>query len=146
MIWRPGCSAASLPSAAFDIWQNLADRGRDLLGLCCRQKAALQRDSSRDEDALNAYLFELIKAGRVSAAAETCVECGQPWRAASLLGGGPFGPIPLGEPLIFYIACLQQLSGNIVEMEVNKGCWASAFAKHVLAVLIWAVIISRIHP
>ena len=62
----------------------------------CRQKAALARDSSRDEDALNGYLFELVKAGRISEAAKTSVECGQPWRAASLLGGGPNGPTPLG--------------------------------------------------
>ncbi|KAL3133860.1 hypothetical protein ABBQ32_008326 [Trebouxia sp. C0010 RCD-2024] len=61
-----------------------------------RQRASLQRDSGRDEDALNAYLFEFVKAGRVSEAAETCAACGQPWRAASLLGGGPNGPLPLG--------------------------------------------------
>ncbi len=63
---------------------------------CRRQKAALARDSSRDEDALNTYLFQLVKAGRISEAAKTCEECGQPWRAASLLGGGPNGPVPLG--------------------------------------------------
>ena len=62
----------------------------------CRQEASLARDSSRDEDALNAYLFELVKAGRISEAAKACVDCGQPWRAASLLGGGPNGTIPLG--------------------------------------------------
>lgn len=62
----------------------------------CRQKASLATDSSRDEQALNTYLFELVKAGRISEAATTCMECGQPWRAASLLGGGPFGPTPLG--------------------------------------------------
>ncbi|KAL0028314.1 hypothetical protein WJX79_009606 [Trebouxia sp. C0005] len=61
-----------------------------------RQKAALKRDSSRDEDALNGYLFELVKAGRISQAARTCTDCGQSWRAASLLGGGPNGPTPLG--------------------------------------------------
>lgn len=64
--------------------------------LLYRQRASLQRDSGRDEDALNAYLFDLVKAGRVSEAAETCAACGQAWRAASLLGGGPNGPLPLG--------------------------------------------------
>ena len=69
----------------------------DLQCCNCRQKAALKRDSSRDEDALNGYLFELVKAGRISQAARTCVDCGQSWRAASLLGGGPNGPTPLGD-------------------------------------------------
>ncbi|KAL0045486.1 hypothetical protein WJX82_007971 [Trebouxia sp. C0006] len=81
----------------------LQDRGNDS-GLVTqldpdattRQKAALKRDSSRDEDALNGYLFKLVKAGGISQAARTCVECGQSWRAASLLGGGPNGPTPLG--------------------------------------------------
>ena len=61
-----------------------------------RQKASLAPNSSRDEDTLNSYLFELVKAGQISEAAKTCMECGQPWRAASLLGGGPYGPEPLG--------------------------------------------------
>ncbi|KAL0039521.1 hypothetical protein WJX77_000542 [Trebouxia sp. C0004] len=81
----------------------LQDRGNDT-GLVTeldpdattRQKAALKRDSSRDEDALNGHLFELVKAGRISQAARTCTDCGQSWRAASLLGGGPNGPTPLG--------------------------------------------------
>jgi nuclear pore complex protein Nup107 len=34
--------------------------------------------------------------GRVAEALELCRECGQPWRAASLGGGGAFGPTPLG--------------------------------------------------
>ena len=34
-------------------------------------------------------------AGRVSAARRLCEEVGQPWRAASLGGGGAQGPVPL---------------------------------------------------
>lgn len=63
----------------------------------CRQKSSLTPDSTRNEDALNAYLFQLVKAGRVREACSTCLEAGQPWRAASLQGGGPNGPIPLGD-------------------------------------------------
>ena len=70
-----------------------------------RQKASLAPNSSRDEDTLNSYLFELVKAGQISEAAQTCMECGQPWRAASLLGGGPYGPEPLGT--VTNLACFQ---------------------------------------
>lgn len=34
--------------------------------------------------------------GRVAEARALCQECGQPWRAASLGGGGGWGPTPLG--------------------------------------------------
>ena len=40
--------------------------------------------------------FPPIRAGRVAAAAALCREAGQPWRAASLSGGGGWGPTPLG--------------------------------------------------
>ena len=62
-----------------------------------RQKSSLTPDSTRNEDALNAYLFQLVRAGRVREACTTCVEAGQPWRAAALQGGGLNGPTPLGE-------------------------------------------------
>lgn len=97
---------------------------------CChrRQKAALKRDSSRDEDALNGYLFELVKAGHISQAARTCVDCGQSWRAASLLGAGPNGPTPLGDHTIVKhtVACgnclRKALSGHSCGLLAVQSC------------------------
>lgn len=72
----------------------------------CRENSALTPDSTRNEAALNAYLFQLVKAGRVSEASSTCEEAGQPWRAAALQGGGSYGPIPLGKvPALHVILC-----------------------------------------
>lgn len=86
------------------VWQPAQHGSRAVQGtqaslsylLRCRQQSALSVDSARNEDTLNTYLFQLVKAGRVCEACSTCMEAGQPWRAASLQGGGMFGPIPLG--------------------------------------------------
>lgn len=60
------------------------------------QRRRLDPDNSRDEQRLLSQLFRLLRAGRLSAARALCKAVGQPWRAASLGGGGGQGPVPLG--------------------------------------------------
>ncbi|KAL4448847.1 hypothetical protein ABPG77_007564 [Micractinium sp. CCAP 211/92] len=61
-----------------------------------RQHKALQADDAKDEERLAARLFRLLRAGRMTEARQLCEAVGQPWRAASLGGGGAQGPLPLG--------------------------------------------------
>lgn len=61
-----------------------------------RQQAALHADNARSEERLLARLWQLLRAGRVKEARALCVQCGQPWRAASLGGAGSYGPVPVG--------------------------------------------------
>ncbi|KAL4422844.1 hypothetical protein ABPG75_009041 [Micractinium tetrahymenae] len=61
-----------------------------------RQHKALQADDATDEERLAARLFRLLRAGRMTEARHLCEAVGQPWRAASLGGGGAQGPLPLG--------------------------------------------------
>ena len=61
-----------------------------------RQGCALQRDNARDEDRIMAYVWRLLRAGKLDAARQLCVDCGQGWRASSLDGGGHAGPVPVG--------------------------------------------------
>ena len=42
-------------------------------------------------------LWALVRAGRLAEARTLCTQTGQAWRAASLGGGGAFGPTPLGK-------------------------------------------------
>ena len=43
-----------------------------------------------------AAMFKLVRSGRLADAVQLCRDAGQPWRAASLAGGGKDGPCPLG--------------------------------------------------
>ncbi|PSC76457.1 nuclear pore complex NUP107 isoform B [Micractinium conductrix] len=61
-----------------------------------RQHKALHADDAKDEERLAARLFRLLRAGRVAEACQLCEAVGQPWRAASLGGGGVHGALPLG--------------------------------------------------
>ncbi len=61
-----------------------------------RQHRALQRDNARDEQRIMQYIWRLVRAGKLDAARQLCVDCGQSWRAASLDGGGHGGPVPVG--------------------------------------------------
>lgn len=61
-----------------------------------RQKARLDVDNTKDEDRLLRMVWRLVRGGRIARAAAACEHAGQPWRAASLSGGGLHGPLPLG--------------------------------------------------
>jgi len=61
-----------------------------------RQKARLDVDNTKDEDRLLRMVWRLVRGGRIARAASACEHAGQPWRAASLSGGGLHGPLPLG--------------------------------------------------
>lgn len=61
-----------------------------------RQQANLHPDNEKDEERLSRVIWRLVKGGRFARAARACIVAGQPWRAASLAGGGPHGPLPLG--------------------------------------------------
>jgi hypothetical protein len=61
-----------------------------------RQKARLDIDNTKDEDRLVRMVWRLVRGGRIARAAAACEHAGQPWRAASLSGGGLHGPLPLG--------------------------------------------------
>lgn len=41
-------------------------------------------------------MVALLVAGRFQDACELCRKTGQAWRAVSLAGGGPWGPLPVG--------------------------------------------------
>jgi hypothetical protein len=47
--------------------------------------------------AAGGHLVLCACAGRFKEACELCINAGQPWRAVSLSGAGPWGPLPVGE-------------------------------------------------
>lgn len=61
-----------------------------------RQRRALHSENTADEERILSRLWRLIRAGRVAEAQALCRESGQSWRAASLAGGGRWGPTPVG--------------------------------------------------
>eukprot|EP00887_Chlorella_sp_A99_P007315 scaffold2.g7315.t1 len=61
-----------------------------------RQRRRLDPDNAKDEERLLSQVFRLLRAGRLTAARQLCESVGQPWRAASLGGGGAQGPVPVG--------------------------------------------------
>lgn len=61
-----------------------------------RQGKSIDPDNARDEERLMAYAWRLLRAGKLDAVRQLCADCGQPWRAASLAGGGAQGPVPVG--------------------------------------------------
>lgn len=62
-----------------------------------RQQKSLAHENVQSQDKLILHVFELIRGGRLVDACQLCREAGQPWRAASLAGGGEAGPVPVGE-------------------------------------------------
>jgi len=61
-----------------------------------RQRRPLYSENTADEERILGRLWRLVRAGRIAEAQALCRDCGQPWRAASLGGGGQWGPTPLG--------------------------------------------------
>ena len=61
-----------------------------------RQKARLDVDNTKDEERLMRMVWRFVRGGRIGQAAAACEFAGQPWRSASLTGGGPHGALPLG--------------------------------------------------
>lgn len=61
-----------------------------------RQQKLLSPGDAKSQERLNKAIWMLIRAGRMDRAQEICVSAGQPWRAATLAGNGPLGPLPMG--------------------------------------------------
>lgn len=62
----------------------------------CREKKGLAEEDAKQEDRLTAHLFRLLRCGRLREACSIAAQASQPWRAMSMAGGGPWGPLPLG--------------------------------------------------
>ena len=62
-----------------------------------RECARIDVDNRHDEERLGRVMWRLVKSGRIAQAAKACEYAGQPWRAASLTGCGPHGPLPLAQ-------------------------------------------------
>ncbi|PNH12494.1 Nuclear pore complex protein [Tetrabaena socialis] len=56
----------------------------------------LHPSNARSQERILARVWQLLRAGRLPEALELCQQVGQPWRAAALGGGGPYGPVPVG--------------------------------------------------
>jgi len=66
------------------------------------------------------------------------MDCGQSWRAASLLGGGPNGPTPLGDNTAVKnsVACKPRLRKAIFEHSCGTQLWAAGCTKLVPAIAV----------
>ena len=63
----------------------------------CRENKGLAEEDGKQEDRLAGHLFRLLRCGRLQEACLTAAQASQPWRAMSMAGGGPWGPLPLGQ-------------------------------------------------
>ncbi|KAG2497894.1 hypothetical protein HYH03_004160 [Edaphochlamys debaryana] len=57
----------------------------------------LHPSNARSQERILARVWQLMRAGHMPEALELCAHVGQPWRAAALGGGGPYGSLPVGE-------------------------------------------------
>ncbi|EFN51202.1 hypothetical protein CHLNCDRAFT_141164 [Chlorella variabilis] len=93
---HPGLALACLRSPPAQVWPHLALVTELDPDAPTRQHKAVQADDGKDEERVMARVFALMRAGRMGQARQLCEAVGQPWRGASLGGGGGHGPLPLG--------------------------------------------------
>ncbi|PNW77180.1 hypothetical protein CHLRE_10g425675v5 [Chlamydomonas reinhardtii] len=56
----------------------------------------LHPGNARSQERLMGRVWQLLRAGKTPEVLELCAAVGQPWRAAALGGGGPWGALPVG--------------------------------------------------
>ncbi|CAD7700985.1 unnamed protein product [Ostreobium quekettii] len=92
-----------------------------------RQQKLLAPGDAKWQDQLNMAVWMLIRAGRMEKAQELCAKAGQPWRAASLSGCGPLGPLPLGHTVTsdvqddFDLHLVEEFHQDQIGAEVDLG-------------------------
>ncbi|KAK9844515.1 hypothetical protein WJX74_003480 [Apatococcus lobatus] len=61
-----------------------------------RERKGPSAEDAKQEERLTSHLFRLLRCGRLQEACSVASQASQPWRATSMAGGGPYGPLPLG--------------------------------------------------